>query len=153
MREERFWSGYLKLALNSPPYYLARKVQDHFHRGLPDVLFIMRGKMGMLELKRIPKRPVRSTSMIPLGFTTDQKRWLVSGRRAGGSFWGLALVEETWYLLDPLAMERCAWIIRDHDLDDGCPAIVLTGHQKGLDVLREWLLRWKPEEALRTLVS
>lgn len=147
MNEKRFWEGHVKRVMHSPPHYIARKVQDHYNPGFPDVQFCMRGKMGMLELKRINKRPARANSIIPLGVTREQKRQLVEGRNAGGSFWLLASVENNWYLFDPLVMDSLAygWLIRNHalDVEEADPAIMISGPMKDLAPLRLWLLRWE----------
>lgn len=145
MDEKGFWKNRVKKVLHQPPLHVARKVQDAYFRGWPDVYACQLGHASLIELKRIKKLPARESSLVPHGTTTEQKRVLLEIRNAGGAAWLLAGIEEKWYLFDPILLEmHCGadWHFTKGALLKGeVPAMLLTGTMFDLVPLREWLSR------------
>jgi hypothetical protein len=114
VNEKGFWERRVKPALHNPDQgRVAKKVQDAYNGGLPDVACCVGGAAYWLELKYLPKRPVRATTMLHIKCTEVQRKWLTDWRAAGGMAWILLGVEEDWWLLSPDVPDD----IFEHDLD------------------------------------
>jgi hypothetical protein len=97
MNEGTFWTGRVKPALHQPPDYVARKIQDQWNAGLPDVAYCLKGHAGWLELKYKP-RPARASTMIKPAVSQDQRRWLQMWEEAGGVGSVLLGIGDWWLL-------------------------------------------------------
>ena len=65
--------------------------------GTPDVNYIE----GWIELKRLPRWPVRQNTIVRIPTYTQQQRvWHFRRRRAGGQCWFLLQVLDEWLLID-----------------------------------------------------
>lgn len=83
MNERQWWSSHVQPRVHNPAKrQIAWKQQDAFIKGRPDVLFSIMddadGAMltGMLELKYDPAWPARETTLIDVGLTAEQFRYL-----------------------------------------------------------------------------
>lgn len=77
MTEETFWANHVKPALTSTHFHRrAWKVGTSTRAGIPDVAYRPARGMAWLELKYIPHWPVRSTTPLTLGLTTEQQAHL-----------------------------------------------------------------------------
>jgi hypothetical protein len=117
MNEKAFWANHVRKALHQPPSSVAWKIQDMYNAGLPDVAYIIDGRTGFLELKRVPAWPKRASSLVPLAATREQRRQLLEGREAGGACFLLLSVGKEWFLLDPLVLEARSWRARVEELN------------------------------------
>lgn len=105
MNEKGFWENRVRPALHRPPTCVAWKVQDQFNRGLPDVDVCVDGVAAKLELKYVPKVPVRPTTAIKVDLSIEQRRRLFEWQGAGGNAGVVLGVDKLWFLLYP---EMCA---------------------------------------------
>lgn len=114
MSESRFWSYWLKPALHRPPSRFARKIQDHWNRGLPDVLYALEGRVGLLELKWFKSWPVRVSTPVRLGVTLEQQHFLDCWGQASAVGHVLLGVGSTrsWFLYSPEGAKRCNGVSR-----------------------------------------
>lgn len=97
--ERLMWERYLKPSLHRPPTRFARKLQDRFVPGLPDIAYCCEGAAGWLELKWLKRWP-RRVATVDVGLTPAQARWLQGYRDADGCAYVLLGVGETheWLL-------------------------------------------------------
>lgn len=85
MSERLLWEKYLKPSMQRPPSRMARKVQDRFVCGLPDVVYSLMGSAGWLELKWLDDWPARAATGVDVGLTGPQAAWIRAWRDAGGT--------------------------------------------------------------------
>src|SRR5690606_34023911 len=103
MNERRWWTTKLQRVLHAPSLgRVAKKVQDPYQKGMPDIICVQRGKVTWLELKRFDRWPVRGG---PLAWANDERatfqrswlrEWVEKGHGHGG--WILSVKDE-WLLL------------------------------------------------------
>jgi len=99
MNEARFWDK-VREAINAHPRGIAHKLTDMFTAGTPDALYCIDGRAGVLELKYVPKWPVR-TDTVEVAVTENQRAWLLDWQEKGRGRANVLLgVEHFWYLLD-----------------------------------------------------
>lgn len=134
MKESDFWSRVVRPALNRPPTAVAKKVQDAYNRGMPDVRYCVGGRSGWLELKYIKERPKRPTTPLHINLSVEQARQLSEWHGAGDRAHVLVGVEKTWYLLRHDVPQR----VPEQDLG---PWVIEAGTMKQIDRLYEYLNR------------
>ena len=83
--ERLLWERYLKPSMQRPPSRFARKVQDRFVQGLPDIVYNIEGSAGWLELKWIDRWPARAATGVDVGLTAPQAAWIRAWRDTGGT--------------------------------------------------------------------
>lgn len=104
MSEDNLWS-YLRRGAG--PLWEAQRHEDQYSTGIPDVSYSTTHH-GWIELKYLPKVPVRpSTPLSIKHFTTDQRNWLKRhGQRGGKCFLFLQVVNEFmlfgWWQVDEI---------------------------------------------------
>lgn len=101
MTEKTWWNNHVKPALHRPAAgRVAKKVQDAFQRGRPDVDLCVRGAVALLELKYLDRWPVRGGALTwSGGQEVEQRAWMREWTRAGGQAYFLLGVAGLWYLL------------------------------------------------------
>ncbi len=99
MNEASFWTK-VRGAINAHPNGVAHKLTDMFTAGTPDALYCIRGHTGVLELKYVPKWPVRTGTEIAIELTENQRAWMLDwiGKGLGSGFVLLGVAQE-WFLL------------------------------------------------------
>ena len=99
--EKAWWNAHVRPQLHQPARGLiAKKVQDIYNGGLPDVAFLSGGRFAWLELKYAARWPVRARHL-PIRYRPAQRAWLREWSRAGGQAYVLLGVAREWYLFDP----------------------------------------------------
>lgn len=98
MTEKDFWNKVIRPVLESPPGWIANKVQDVHNKGLPDVDYCLAGAAGKLELKYVGSWPVRVDTGIKIDISKEQRTQLRRWHRAGGQCYVLLGVQRNWYL-------------------------------------------------------
>ena len=77
MTEETFWANHVKPALTSEHFgRRAWKVGTSTRAGIPDVAYRPPSGMAWLELKYVPRWPVRDATPLTLGLTLEQQAHL-----------------------------------------------------------------------------
>jgi hypothetical protein len=79
---------------------MARKLQDRFVAGLPDVAYCVEGCAGWIEQKWLDRWPAREGTLVDVGLTAMQARWIEAWRAADGWAHVLLCVGSTqeWFL-------------------------------------------------------
>lgn len=90
MAESQTWRTLKKAIKELDPY----RVENLLDRGCPDVNFVD----GWIELKHVPKWPVRGGVVRIEHYTNEQRIWLMRRWRAGGKAFLLIQAEREWLL-------------------------------------------------------
>lgn len=99
MNESGFWTK-VRGAINAHPRGIAHKLTDMFTAGTPDAFYCIHGQTGVLELKYVPKWPVRIVD-VEVKLTENQRAWMLDWiDRGSGTAHVLLGVEQDWFLLD-----------------------------------------------------
>lgn len=77
----------------------ATRIEDRLQSGVPDVSWGARGVQGWIELKYVPKPPVRLGTPFRIGLRPEQAVWLQQRGRVGNYCWVLARVQNLQWLL------------------------------------------------------
>lgn len=80
--EKALWQTFRRRMGSS--YGLFKRIENMVDPGMPDVVFVIGGVTGFMELKEIDKFPARTTTKIDIGFTTAQPEWHREWARYGG---------------------------------------------------------------------
>lgn len=106
-------------------------VENPIRPGTPDINFIG----GWVELKWLPKWPVRGGVVKCSHFTPQQRVWLRRRSKLGGNAWLLLRVESDWLLLEG----RVAADLLGHNTRDcltDAAAMVCNGALDKIELLR-----------------
>jgi hypothetical protein len=87
MTEKQWWDRHVHPVLHIPSLgRVAKKVQDAFQRGRPDVDYCDRGVVTLIELKYADRWPVRGGALTWSGDQLiEQRAWMREWVRAGGN--------------------------------------------------------------------
>ena len=97
--EQRMWQVLRELTHG---LWNAQRHEDEFALGIPDVSFGAKHVQGWIELKQIPKWPVRPSTEVRVDhFTKQQRAWLKIRQIYGDRCWLLLKIEKTWMLFSP----------------------------------------------------
>ena len=110
MNERTWWSANVKPKWHAPlKNWLAKKIQDSFFKGQPDVLAMAEGRVALIELKYEPELPhdALKTKMFVdqsvkpkgKGLSVEQRNNLEEWQNAGGRAWVFFGVHRNGYLL------------------------------------------------------
>lgn len=100
--EKRLWI-YLRDNLQKRPNWDVSRHEDSIGVGVPDVSYGANGVQGWIELKAIDRWPKRSSTIVRVGLTAIQRRWLVARGSCGERCWVLL------YVVDPRAFLLFPW--------------------------------------------
>lgn len=106
MTEERFWSAYVRPALNHEEEdRVAWKVGTSTRAGIPDVCYRDKELVAWLELKRIHEWPARDATPLRLGLSVEQQAHLRQWGQGAGHAYVLLSIERDvkllpWYTPD-----------------------------------------------------
>lgn len=136
MSERRLWHG-LRDWLASYVGMDLQRHEDYLSAGIPDVSFGVDGVDGWLELKWLPRWPVRPDTLPRFKLTPIQQRWLTRrGERGGGSVFVLAGIGTERILVH---WSRCS-LLRFGTRDEICSAASLRWEGWPVDDTRHNLI-------------
>ena len=105
MNESSLWNTIQRGMLGK---WIATRLETSTGNGVPDVTYTVEGKHGFLELKYIPKWPVRDTTLVKLPLRPEQKLWLGTRGKLADNCWVLVRIEDDFILLDWVsAIDAC----------------------------------------------
>ena len=98
MNESTLWD-YVKKGMSGR--WLATRIETVTSLGVPDVTYSVKGVHGWIELKWVPKAPVKQSTKMRLSHLTEQqKQWIFSRGKLAGDVWLLVRVEDEFFLFD-----------------------------------------------------
>ena len=96
MKESDLW-GYIRKGMK--PYWQATRIENTTGNGVPDVTYTI-VKHGWIELKYIPKWPVRGPTIVKLPLRPEQKLWIESRGKLARYVWVICRIEDDFFLLN-----------------------------------------------------
>lgn len=99
--EGSFWTK-VRNEFHKTPRQRLRRFTDNLGPGAPDGLYTANGVTGVLELKYLPRWPVRAGTKIKVGkdgLSEPQRMWLEDWEACGGRAHVLLGVDQEWFLL------------------------------------------------------
>lgn len=134
MDESGFWAKVAK-AFNENGARARKLHAGMFEDGTPDGVYCVNGVTGFLELKYVPRRPVREKTPVLVRVTPTQGAWMEDWVQAGGRAHVLLGVENEWFLL------RLSDIPEDRRMTHNTlrDVSLMFGTMKGLNMLPGWI--------------
>lgn len=105
MNERDFYNK-VRTVLHHPPFAQLKKLQDAVNPGLPDSVYVEAERVwnqkdslvAWIEFKYVPTWPKKEATLVKVGLTPNQRRWLQEWSEAGGHAFCLIGVDTTYYL-------------------------------------------------------
>ncbi len=87
----------------------ATRIESSSGNGVPDVTFAIpsnipgiKGTQGFLELKYIPKWPVKASTLVKLPLRAEQKLWISNRGKVAGNVWVLCRIDNDFFLFNDI---------------------------------------------------
>lgn len=98
MTEAAFWRSTVRPKLGI--FGMLRRIENAVDNGMPDTLYCIKGRTGLVELKHDYRWPIRPDTPFRFNhFDIGQVQWLEDWERVGGRCFILAQVERDYILV------------------------------------------------------